>query len=190
VLQAQIASDEGEFTMADVLQGISSKIVRRHPHVFGEERVADAQGVLKNWERLKAEERAEKNNSEAGLLSGISLALPALTQAEQYQKRAARVGFDWPEVQGVLDKVDEEIQEVLAAQDLEEKAAEIGDLLFAVVNLARWYQVDAESALREANLRFRERFGYIERIASEKGRSLSDLSLDEMEALWQEAKRV
>lgn len=189
VMHAQIASEEGEFTMADILHGIHTKIVRRHPHVFGEVETKDVQGVLVNWERLKAEERAANGKAEASLLDSVALALPALVQAEQYQLRVARVGFDWPDLQGVLDKLQEELGEVHAAQDGEERAAEVGDLLFAVVNLARWYKVEPESALRQANARFRRRFSHIERSARAQGRKVSDLSLDEMEALWQEAKR-
>lgn len=189
VLHAQIASEYGEFNMADILHSIHTKIVSRHPHVFGDLDVKDAQGVLRNWERLKAEERAANGKAEASLLDGVGSTLPALLQAEQYQRRAAHVGFDWPDVQGVLDKLEEELQEVHAARDGSERYNEIGDLLFAVVNLARWYKVEPESALREANLRFRGRFGYIERQAREQGRVITDLSLDEMEALWQAAKR-
>jgi len=189
VLHAQIASESGTFTMADILQGVYSKIVRRHPHVFGDHRAKDAQAVLQNWEKLKAEERAEKGKAEASLLSGVALALPALVQAEEYQRRAARVGFDWPEIQGVLAKVEEELQEVYAAREDGERAGEVGDLLFAVVNLARWYHIDAESALRESNARFRERFGFIEAEARRLGKDLSEMPLEEMEALWQAAKK-
>ena len=189
VLHAQIASEYGEFNMAEILHSIHTKIVSRHPHVFGDLEVKDAQGVLRNWERLKAEERAANGKAEASLLDGVGSTLPALLQAEQYQRRAAHVGFDWPDVQGVLDKLEEELQEVHAARDGFERYNEIGDLLFAVVNLARWYKIEPESALREANRRFRLRFGYIERQAREQGRAITDLSLDEMEALWQAAKR-
>lgn len=189
VLHAQIASEYGEFNMADVLRGIHTKIVHRHPHVFGDLDLRDKQGVLQNWERLKEQERAANGKAEASLLDGVALALPALVQAEQYQRRAARVGFDWPDIQGVLDKLDEELAEVHSAQDTSARAAEIGDLLFAVVNLARWNDVDPESTLREANARFRKRFFYIEQAAKAQGRSISDLSIDEMETLWQEAKR-
>ena len=193
LMQAQIASEAGEFNMAGVLRGIHNKIVRRHPHVFGDAEVKNAEVVLQNWERLKAVERAEKkdgNGEEPGLLESVSPALPALAQAELIQKRAARVGFDWSDVQGVLDKMAEEIEEVRTAPDSEARAAEVGDLLFAVANLARWYKVDPESALREANLRFRQRFSHIEASARRQGRPLTDLSLDEMEALWQEAKKL
>lgn len=190
LLHTQIASEAGEFKMADVLRSIHTKIVRRHPHVFGETRLQDAPQVLRNWERLKAEERAANGKSEAGLLDGAPLALPALAQAQQYQKRAARVGFDWSNLQGVLDKLLEELREVEEAPDGDAKAAEIGDLLFAVVNLARWYHVDAESALREANARFRQRFAFIESAARAQGRSLAQLTLDEMEQLWQQGKKA
>ncbi len=190
LLHSQIASDNGEFTIADVLRGVNTKIVHRHPHVFGDVQAADAGTVLKNWERLKAEERLSQGKSEASLLDGVSLALPALVQAEQYQKRAHHVGFDWPDVQGVRAKLDEELQEVDAAVGEAEQSDEIGDLLFAVVNLARWFHLDAESALRESNARFYKRFSSIEAAARSQGRAVSDLSLDEMEALWQKAKKA
>ena len=189
VLHAQIASDYGEFTMSDVLEGIHTKIVHRHPHVFGDLDLKNVEGVLLNWERLKEAERNANGKSDTGLLDGVALALPALVQAEEYQKRASRVGFDWSEIQGVIDKVHEELDEVFSATVGERRAAELGDLLFAVVNLARWHGVDAESALREANARFRGRFTQIEAAARQQGRSVSDLSLDEMEALWQAAKK-
>jgi tetrapyrrole methylase family protein/MazG family protein len=188
VLHAQIASEYGEFTMADVLKSIHTKIVHRHPHVFGDVALKDVQGVLENWERLKEAERNANGKGEAGLLDGVALALPALIQAQEYQKRAGRVGFDWSDIQGVVDKIHEEIREISAAQEGEDRASEIGDLLFAVVNLARWYGVDAESAMRAANARFRWRFSQIEAAARAQGRSVSDLSLDEMEVLWQKAK--
>jgi len=188
VLHAQIASEYGEYSMSRLLQGIHAKIVRRHPHVFGDLDLKDAQGVLLNWEKLKAAERAENGNNEAGSLDGVALALPALIQAQEYQDRAARVGFEWPEIQGVYEKVAEEIAEVQAATSQAEHTAELGDLLFAVVNLARWLKVEPESALREANQRFRQRFAHIEAAARAEGRAVSDLSLDEMEALWQAAK--
>lgn len=189
VLNAQIASEEGQFNMNDVVKGIHDKIVRRHPHVFGDVDVKDVDGVLQNWERLKEKERGKKKE-EKGLLDGVPLSLPALIQAQEYQDRAARVGFDWPEIEGVLDKVREEIEEIKAAQNLEEVTAELGDLFFVLVNLARWRKVDAESALRETNLKFKKRFGYVEKGAKAQGRSLSDMTLEEMDALWNEAKRM
>lgn len=190
LLHAQIASEEGEFSIADVLHGIHTKIVRRHPHVFGEVNVDGVSGVLSNWERIKADERAANGKLHMSLMDGVALALPALIQADQYQKRAARVGFDWPDIQGVLEKLDEELGEVNRAVDGDEKLHEIGDLLFAVVNLARWHKIDPESALRQANARFKKRFGYIETSAQEQNRALSEMSLDEMEALWQQAKKL
>jgi tetrapyrrole methylase family protein/MazG family protein len=189
VLHAQIASESGDFTISDVLYGIHTKIVNRHPHVFSDLTLEDTKGVLLNWERLKEKERAENGKAEASLLDGVAVALPALVQAEQFQKRAARVGFDWPDIQGVLDKLEEELREVNDAEDGDSRADEIGDLLFAVVNLARWYKIDPESSLRETNERFRKRFSYIEKSAHSKGQSITDLSLDEMESLWQEAKK-
>jgi tetrapyrrole methylase family protein/MazG family protein len=188
VLQSQIANEEGQFNINQVVQGIYSKIVRRHPHVFGDVEVEDVDGVLTNWEKLKEKERSEKKEGR-GLLDGVPLALPALSQAQEYQDRAARVGFDWPEIEGVLEKIAEEVEEVKRATNEEELAAEIGDLLFALVNLARWKKVDAESTLRGTNMKFKKRFAYIEQGAKKQGRELSSLSLDEMEALWQAAKR-
>ena len=189
VLNAQIASEEGEFTANDVIRDIYDKIVRRHPHVFGDVKVAGVDGVLANWEKLKEGERRHKAQDK-GLLDGVPVALPALNQAQEYQDRAARVGFDWPEIEGVLDKIAEEIQEVKAASNEAQLTNEIGDLLFALVNLARWKKVDAESALRGTNQKFRRRFSHIEHGAKQQARSLSDLSLDEMEAFWQEAKKT
>jgi tetrapyrrole methylase family protein / MazG family protein len=188
VLNAQIASEEGDFSMAEVLKGIYDKIIRRHPHVFGDVQLDGVQGVLKNWEKLKAKERKE-NGEEKGLLDGVPLALPALIQAQEYQDRAVRVGFDWPEIDGVLEKIVEEIQEVRLAANQDELTAELGDLFFALVNLARWKKVDAESALRGTNMRFKKRFAYVEAGAKHLDRKLSEMTLDEMEALWQEAKR-
>ncbi|MBN1146501.1 MAG: nucleoside triphosphate pyrophosphohydrolase [Anaerolineales bacterium] len=190
VLHAQIAAEYGEFTMADVLQGIHAKIVHRHPHVFGDLDLKDTRGVLLNWERLKEQERAANGKAQANLLDGVALALPALAQAEQYQHRAARVGFEWPDVQSVMGKLEEELEEVKAAGDDPARQAEIGDLLFAAVNLARWLQVEPESALREANARFRLRFAQIEAAARGQGRSVADLSLEEMLVYWRQSKRV
>jgi tetrapyrrole methylase family protein / MazG family protein len=202
VLQSQIANEEGQFNINQVIQGIHSKLVRRHPHVFGDLELDGVQGVLANWEKLKEKERSEKGKSETlaphasagekeerGLLDGVPLALPALSQAQEYQDRAARVGFDWPEIDGVLDKVKEEIEEIKNAETDFELASEIGDLLFALVNVARWKHVDAESALRGTNMKFKKRFAYVEKGAKKQDRNLSALSLEEMESLWQEAKK-
>lgn len=187
VLQSQIANEEKQFNMNQVIHGIHTKIVRRHPHVFGDLQLEGVDGVLANWEKLKEQERGEKNEAR-GLLDGVPLTLPALSQAQEYQDRAARIGFDWTGIEGVLDKVKEEIEEIKNAESDFELASEIGDLLFALVNVARWKHIDAESALRSTNLKFKKRLAYVERGAKQAGRDLSTLSLDEMEALWQEAK--
>ena len=188
-LHAQIAYEEGEFNISDVVRGIHDKIVRRHPHVFGEVSLDGVDGVLQNWEKLKEQERKDKKQEEKGLLDGVPVALPALNLAQEYQERAARVGFDWPVIDGVLEKVVEEIQEIKGATNEEELAEEIGDLFFVLVNLARWKKVDAESALRATNLKFKSRFKYVEKGAKLQGRSLSDMTLEEMDALWDESKR-
>lgn len=191
VLHAQIASEEEEFTLADVLQGIHEKITRRHPHVFGTTQVSGVENVLQNWEQIKAGERAtSKEKADKGLLDGVPLALPALSQAQEIQDRAARVGFDWPDVAPVLKKVYEELKEFEEADTAETKSEELGDLLFAVVNLVRWYDVDAESALRAANLKFRKRFKYIELKAKESGQTTAALSFEEMDRFWEESKNL
>jgi len=192
MLNTQIAMETGEFSMPLVIKNVYDKIVRRHPHVFGDVELNSVDGVLQNWEKIKEKERKEngKAKKEKGLLDGLPSALPALTQALEYQDRAARVGFDWPEVEGVLDKIREEIEEVKSAQNIEEVSAELGDLFFVLVNLARWRKVDAESALRGTNMKFKKRFAYIEQNAKKHGRDLSDLTLEEMDVLWNEAKKM
>ncbi len=188
VLHAQIASEEGEFTMSDIIAGIHRKIVFRHPHVFGEVQVDGVRGVLQNWEKLKAEERAANGQEEKGLLDSIPRALAALSQAQEYQDRAARVGFDWPEIAPVKAKIFEELEEVESAPDAASRAKELGDLLFAVVNYVRWFKVDAESALRETNQKFRRRFRYIEKTARARGLNLQEMTLAQMDEIWEEAK--
>ncbi len=190
VLHAQIGFEEGDFGMVDVIRGISEKIIRRHPHVFGEVNVSGVSDVLGNWEKLKAEERKENGESERSLLAGVPLALPSLTQAFELQDRAARVGFDWPSEDGVVDKIAEELGELDRAKTSAEFEDELGDVLFAVVNLARWHKVDAESALRGTNSKFRKRFGYIEASARERGLSVAELGFDELNRLWEEAKKI
>lgn len=191
VLHAQIGWEDGEFSMTDILQGISQKLIRRHPHVFGEVKVDGVTGVLQNWEKLKAAERkANGFERTKGLLDGVPKEFPALGQAQQIQDRAARVGFDWDDIQGVWQKVHEEVAEVQAAANDAERTDEIGDLLFAAVNLARWLKVDAESALRGTNLKFRHRFSHVEQRARETGRQLADMKLAEMDVFWDEAKSL
>lgn len=188
VLNAQIGADNGTFNMTDVLQSIHHKIIRRHPHVFGDLQVDGVGQVLANWEALKAAERKAQGAVEKGALDGLPAALPALNQAQEFQERAARVGFDWPQVEDVLDKIREEIEEVKAASDPQHVAEELGDLFFVLVNLARWKKVEAEDVLREANLKFKRRFKHIEKRAREIGKTLPEMSLAEMDAFWDEAK--
>ena len=191
VLHAQIASEDQEFNMTDVLLGISQKLIRRHPHVFGELNLKDADAVIVNWEKIKAGERKQRGEEHVkGMLDGIPMALPALTQADQIQRRAKRVGFDWQTVEPVIAKIHEELAELEAAETDEEKQAEAGDLLFAAVNLIRWMGIDPEFALRECNARFKRRFGYIEQHAIAQGRTLQELSFEEMDALWNKAKHA
>ncbi|NOZ37880.1 MAG: nucleoside triphosphate pyrophosphohydrolase [Gammaproteobacteria bacterium] len=192
VFYARIAEEEGLFDFARICRTISDKLIRRHPHVFAGEKVASVAEQSEAWERLKAGERAEKSVTEKNrILDGVSSALPALTRALKLQKRAARVGFDWPDIQGVLAKVEEEIAEVEA--ELEEPVAadrmqhEIGDLLFAVVNLARHTGMDPETSLRQANRRFESRFAHVEDVL-DGADGFAQASLDQMEAAWQDAK--
>jgi tetrapyrrole methylase family protein/MazG family protein len=189
VLHAQIATEAGEFRMSDVLHGIITKLISRHPHVFGDVDIKTADAVIANWEQLKAKERKAKG-VERGILDGVAAALPALTQAEAYTSRAARVGFEWPNYEGIMGDVAEEIREFQTAETDEERESEFGDVLFALVNLSRWLKVDAEAALRAANARFKNRFSYVEAGAKKQGRELKDMTLGEMDALWDEAKRV
>ena len=188
VLHAQIASEEGDFNLSSVIKKVSNKLIYRHPHVFGDVSVDSAEAVKKNWEQLKSEERKKNRHNEAGSLYGVPEALPALSVADAYQKRAARVGFDWPAEEGVLGKIREELDEVLAALGSDDIGAEIGDLIFAVVNLARWNDLDAESLLRETNAKFKFRFEKIEEVAKKSGRDMQDLSLAEMDEIWEASK--
>ena len=192
VFHAQIAQDAGAFDFAEVASGIADKMVRRHPHVFGDTKVADAEAQTVSWEAQKAAERAAKSGARpTGALDGVSLALPALMRADKLQRRAQRVGFDWPEPAQVLDKIEEEIGELRAELDRKDPDRledEIGDLLFAVVNLARHLKVDSEAALRRCNQKFERRFRSIEERLAAAGRRPDQASLAEMEALWQAAK--
>ena len=185
-LHAQIGADEDAFTIRDVLFAINSKLVRRHPHVFGELTVSGASQVEANWEALKREERGD----DASVLDGVPSSLPALAHSQTVQGRAARLGFDWPDMAGVLDKVREELDEFDSARTREELEHELGDVLAALVNVGRKLGIDSETALRKGNARFRQRFQYMERTAHSRGRELKDLPLAEQEELWQEAKRA
>jgi tetrapyrrole methylase family protein / MazG family protein len=189
VLHSQISNEAGDFNLSQVIHGIHTKLVHRHPHVFRDAIVGDADGVIRNWEVLKSAERDENGKGEGqSILSGVPTIMPALSLAQEYQKRAARVGFDWPNIKPVLDKVYEELEELKEAKTQQRKEDELGDLLFAVVNLIRWFKVDAESALRKMDERFLKRFNYIEEKARIQGRKLQEMKLEEMDALWEEAK--
>ncbi len=188
VLHTQIAVEDEHFRMADVIAGIDAKLKHRHPHVWGSVAVADAEEVGHNWETIKHEDRVANGEAQRSVLASIPLALPALAQAAAYSSRAQRLGFDWPEISGVVDKVHEELAELAAAPDAPARFAELGDLLFAVVNWARWLDIDPESALREANARFARRFAYLEAQARTRGTPLNVLSIEELEAWWDAAK--
>jgi nucleoside triphosphate diphosphatase len=185
VFHSQMAAESASFDIQDVIDGICDKMIRRHPHVFGHLSADSPSAVVTNWENIKAAERGGKEDASA--LAGVAKALPALLRAQKIQKRAARTGFDWPEVSGAKAKIFEEIEEVDAASSKEERADEIGDLLFAVVNLARFYDVDAETALKNANAKFERRFRAMEAMA---GDGFSALSLDAKEQYWLQAKAL
>ncbi len=188
VFQSQICAEEGVFDFQDVAQAISEKLVRRHPHVFGDTKVADSDEVLKNWEQIK---RMEKGDVPRSAVAGVPRHLPALHKAQQVQSRAARVGFDWKESKDVLAKIEEELAEIrmaMALESAERVRDEIGDLLFAVVNLTRFLGHEAEEVLNLTISRFSRRFQFIEDAVHEDNRKLTDCTLEELEALWQEAK--
>jgi tetrapyrrole methylase family protein/MazG family protein len=195
VFHAQVADEAGEFDLGDVVSGIVRKLIRRHPHVFGGEQAGDAETVLRNWEALKRAERTAKGAAGAdgaparSMLDGVSRAMPALAYAQAVQDRAARVGFDWPDVEGVVDKVAEEARELTDAPP-EARQEELGDLVFSVVNLARRLGIDAEEALRAANGKFRARFAAMEGAAREAGKTLEEYDAAGLDGLWTRAKRA
>ncbi len=201
VFYAQVAKESNHFSIEDVIEAIHSKMVRRHPHVFGTVSAEDSAQVLRNWEAMKQEERraAGKSERDGSLLDGVSSKAPALMEAHQLSTKAARVGFDWKNVNDIFDKLEEEIGELKEAiqthatsngeSDHTRVREELGDLLFAVTNIARHMKVEPEAALKLTNRKFRRRFGYIETKLRERGQTFDQVSLDEMEALWQEAKK-
>jgi ATP diphosphatase len=202
VFHARMAEEQGRFDFGDVVDAITRKLIRRHPHVFGDARDLSSDEVKALWGRVKADEKRERAEARraagmpaeeaTGALAGVPLALPALTRALKLQEKAGKVGFDWNDPRAVLAKLREEIDEVeaeLDANDAELVAGEVGDLLFAVANLARHLKVDPETALRGANAKFERRFAHIESRLGEAGRAPADATLDEMEALWSEAKQ-
>jgi ATP diphosphatase len=184
VFHSQMASEQGAFAIQDVIDGICEKMVRRHPHVFADLQADDADGVVTNWETIKATERRHKITDKSAL-ADVARALPALLRAQKLQKRAARTGFDWPDVHGCVDKLQEEIGEVLDADGPDAQFEEVGDMLFAAVNISRHLGIDAEAALKAANAKFEKRFRVME---NEAGDAFAALNLDEKEALWQKAK--
>ena len=186
LLHAQIASEAGEFEIGDVIRSIATKIVRRHPHVFSVTESKDAQEVAHDWEKLKREEYGE----DTSLLSSVPPQMPALAYSQAIQQRAARVGFDWKEFEGILEKIGEEVGEIREAQSLPRRVQEFGDLLFVLANAARWLEVDPEEALRLANERFYQRFLWMEEACRQRGLSLEELSFDEQNVLWEEAKKA
>jgi tetrapyrrole methylase family protein/MazG family protein len=202
VFHSEIAKEEGRFTVADVIREVHDKMVRRHPHVFGEKRAKDAAEVLKNWEQIKKEERraagkkptdgAPHSAKDGSLLDGVSRALPAALEGFQLTRRAARIGFDWSSAEGVFDKMSEEageLRQALGAKDRKRTEEEMGDLLFASVNLARFLDIDPEIALKKANAKFSTRFRQMEELAAKSGTALADVSRAQMEEFWEAAKR-
>ena len=185
VLHTQIATEAGEFELGDVISSINAKLIHRHPHIFGLQKVKDAEEVALNWEVLKREERAP----DTSILESVPKQMPALGYSQEIQRRVAQVGFDWEDVDGVIDKLAEEVGELKQAETEEQKAKEFGDLLFTLANIARRLGVDLEVALRQANRRFYRRFTYMEEVCRQRGVNFGDLSFDEQNALWEEAKR-
>lgn len=205
VFHAILAEESGTFTMADVIEAVHTKMVRRHPHVFGGVKAKDSKTVLKNWEQIKAEERAEKRgaeNSPESVLSGVSRSLPALLEADQLTRKAARIRFDWEAAREITEKIREELSEIDEVLPSEGRAGrarsdsarakrveeEIGDLLFSAVNLARFLDIDPEASLKKANAKFKQRFEWMEAKAQQNGSRLADVPREHMEALWNLAK--
>jgi tetrapyrrole methylase family protein/MazG family protein len=184
MLHAQIAAESKQFNIDDVVRGISQKLIHRHPHVFGSHKAKNISEVEQNWEALKQEEREEGES----LLAGMPEQMPALAYSQSMQRRVAGVGFDWEKVEEIIDKLAEEVAEIKQAPDQQEKAKEFGDLLFTLANIARRLDIDVEMALRSANQRFYRRFAYMEEACRKRGTNLASLSLDEQNALWEEAK--
>ena len=193
VFYAQMAHEEGRFSIAESLDAINTKLVRRHPHVFAAGDAKTPDEVLARWDEIKGEEKREKGEQPQGRLDGVQRALPALMEAHEISKKAAKAGFEWPDFEQVLEKLQEELGELAHARALEsqeEIEGEVGDLLFTLVNVARWLKVDPEQALRKTNAKFRRRFAHVERSLAASGRRLEQSTLEEMESLWQQAKTL
>jgi tetrapyrrole methylase family protein/MazG family protein len=185
MLHAQIAAETGQFDIDDVISGISNKLIHRHPHVFGGQEVTDVEEVEQSWEALKQEERAEGES----ILAGMPEQMPALAYSQSMQRRVAGAGFDWKKVEEIIDKLAEEVGEIKQATSQQEKANEFGDVLFTLANIARRLDIDLEMALRAANQRFYRRFTLMEELCRQRSLNLASLSLDEQNALWEEAKQ-
>ena len=191
VFHAQMAAEDGRFDFGDVVQAITEKLIRRHPHVFGEQAARDAGGAKARWDDVKEDERkakASKRDGEASVLDDVPMVLPSLARAEKLTKRAAKVGFDWPDVPAVLAKVTEELDELQAAATDRQRHEEMGDLLFAVANLARHLHIDPEAALRDANAKFTRRFHYVEDRARADGVAMADAGLERLDGYWNEIR--
>jgi len=185
ILHTQIATEAGEFELGDVVKSINTKLIHRHPYIFGSKKVKDAEDVALNWEVLKQEERG----ADTSMLAGVPKQMPALGYSQEIQRRVAQVGFDWADIDGVIEKLTEEVNEFKQADSQERKAQEFGDLLFTLANIARRLGIDLEAALREANQRFYRRFTYMEEVCRQRGLNFGELSFDDQNALWDEAKR-
>ncbi|MEO8072133.1 MAG: nucleoside triphosphate pyrophosphohydrolase [Acidobacteriota bacterium] len=194
VFHSTIAKEKGDFTIDEVVKGVTNKLILRHPHVFGDKKLETANDVLNNWDELKKLERAasgKKEKKKDSILEDVPLNFPALLEGQKLTKKAAKVGFDWENVKQIFDKLDEEVSELktaLAEDKIDEISAEIGDVLFVVLNLARKLEIDAETALKKTNRKFRKRFAFIEKELKKDGKSLEKTSLQEMDALWNQAK--
>lgn len=192
VFYAQMAEEHGRFRIEDCLNAINDKLERRHPHIFGEAKAETADDVKKRWDEIKIEEKARRGTPRTLLLDSASRSAPALVQAQQISSLAAKAGFDWQSVEQVIEKLHEELDELNTARNSanqEEVHEELGDLLFVIVNLARFLRVDPEQALRSSNLKFRSRFNHVEQALQSRGRSFAQSTMEEMEELWHEAKR-
>ncbi len=185
VLHTQIATEAGEFEVGDVVSSINTKLIHRHPHIFGSLKVKDAKEVALNWEVLKQEERG----ADTSILASVPKQMPALGYSQEIQRRVAQVGFDWEDIDGVIDKLAEEVSEFKQASSQQQRGQEFGDLLFTLANIARRLGVDLEAALRQANRRFYRRFTYMEELCRQRGLDFGKLSFDEQNALWEEAKK-
>ena len=191
VFFAQMASEDRTFTIADSIDAINDKLIRRHPHIFGDDHARTPDDVKRIWDKVKSEEKSKRGEAQGALLDAVPRALPALVEAHQISQKAAKVGFDWPSIDGVLEKLHEELNELEEARhgsSHTEIEAELGDVLFAAANLARFLNVDSEQALRKSSAKFRRRFAHVEKTLRDRGTPLPDASLEQMESLWQEAK--